>query len=169
MMQQTRDFSQEDVEQLNPCHQISITNALKFIRNPVECCRQILNLIQELNKTIESKRLEFEDSSELNSLKKLKRSSFIFDLKFLVLYHGETWELMARRWSKLEKDFQNKSGLFDISKIPDIYDCIKYDLQHNRTVLQSDQAEKLYNYAQNMADVVIPQVTTRTNASFFMT
>ncbi|XP_059094246.1 inositol hexakisphosphate and diphosphoinositol-pentakisphosphate kinase-like isoform X3 [Tigriopus californicus] len=136
MMQQTRDFSQEDSEQLNPCHQISITNALKFIRNPVECCKQILNLIQELNKTIESKRLEFEDS---------------------ILYHGETWELMARRWSKLEKDFQNKSGLFDISKIPDIYDCIKYDLQHNRTVLQSDQAEKLYNYAQNMADVVIPQ------------
>ncbi|TRY63566.1 hypothetical protein TCAL_11569 [Tigriopus californicus] len=140
MMQQTRDFSQEDSEQLNPCHQISITNALKFIRNPVECCKQILNLIQELNKTIESKRLEFEDS---------------------ILYHGETWELMARRWSKLEKDFQNKSGLFDISKIPDIYDCIKYDLQHNRTVLQSDQAEKLYNYAQNMADVVIPQVSIK--------
>ena len=24
------------------------------------------------------------------------------------------------------------NGKFDISKIPDIYDCIKYDLQHNR-------------------------------------
>eukprot|EP00095_Tigriopus_kingsejongensis_P003820 maker-scaffold278_size225338-snap-gene-1.22 protein:Tk03820 transcript:maker-scaffold278_size225338-snap-gene-1.22-mRNA-1 annotation:"inositol hexakisphosphate and diphosphoinositol-pentakisphosphate kinase-like isoform x8" len=136
MMQQDRDFTQEEYEQLNPCHQISIANALKFIQNPVECCRQILIHIRELNKTIETKRQEYDDS---------------------ILYHGETWELMARRWGKLEKDFQNKNGLFDISKIPDIYDCIKYDLQHNRTVLQSEQAEKLYMYAQNMADVVIPQ------------
>ena len=50
------------------------------------------------------------------------------------LYHGETWELMVRRWAKLEKDFLNKNGVFDISKIPDIYDCIKYDLLHNSSI-----------------------------------
>ena len=33
---------------------------------------------------------------------------------------------------KIVKDFRLKSGKFDISKVPDIYDCIKYDLQHNR-------------------------------------
>lgn len=75
----------------------------------------------------------------------------------LILYHGESWELMARRWAKLEKDFCTKNGLFDISKIPDIYDCIKYDLQHNKSVLSSVQAEELYAFAKNMADVVIPQ------------
>ena len=74
-----------------------------------------------------------------------------------VLYHGETWELMARRWMKLERDFLGKSGVFDISKVPDIYDCVKYDLQHNRQVLISGHAEELYTYAKNMADVVIPQ------------
>ena len=74
------------------------------------------------------------------------------------LYHGESWELMERRWNKLEKDFLNKSGQFDISKVPDIYDCIKYDLQHNNVILESEQAQKLYTYAKNMADVVIPQV-----------
>ena len=74
------------------------------------------------------------------------------------LYHGETWELMVRRWAKLEKDFLNKNGVFDISKIPDIYDCIKYDLLHNNNTLQLDQAEELYTYAKNLADVVIPQV-----------
>lgn len=68
---------------------------------------------------------------------------------------------MARRWTKLEKDFINKNGVFDISKVPDIYDCIKYDLQHNRKVLHSEQAEELYNYAKNMADIVIPQVRSR--------
>ena len=56
-----------------------------------------------------------------------------------MLYHGETWELMARRWGKLEKDFKLRDDKleFDISKIPDIYDCIKYDLQHNQAALKS--------------------------------
>ena len=54
---------------------------------------------------------------------------------------------------KLEKDFLGKSGVFDISKVPDIYDCVKYDLQHNREVLVSGHAEELYMYAKNMADV----------------
>lgn len=49
-----------------------------------------------------------------------------------VLYQGESLDLIISRWSKLLKDFRLKSGKFDISKIPDIYDCIKYDLQHNR-------------------------------------
>ncbi len=48
------------------------------------------------------------------------------------LYHEETLQLMVNRWGKLEKDLKLKSGEFDISKIPDIYDCIKYDLLHNR-------------------------------------
>ena len=30
------------------------------------------------------------------------------------------------------QDFKGADGQFDISKIPDIYDCIQYDLLHNR-------------------------------------
>ena len=30
------------------------------------------------------------------------------------------------------QDFKLKNGQFDISLIPDVYDCIKYDVQHNR-------------------------------------
>lgn len=66
---------------------------------------------------------------------------------------------MGRRWGKIEKDFCSKNSLFDISKIPDIYDCIKYDLQHNQHTLQFDQAEDLYIHAKYLADIVIPQVT----------
>lgn len=78
-----------------------------------------------------------------------------------ILYHGETWELMGRRWGKIEKDFYTKNKIFDISKIPDIYDCIKYDLQHNQHTLQFEQAEELYIYAKYLADIVIPQVDSR--------
>lgn len=76
-----------------------------------------------------------------------------------MLYHAETWELMGRRWGKIEKDFCTKNKSFDISKIPDIYDCIKYDLQHNQHTLQFDQAEELYINAKYLADIVIPQVS----------
>lgn len=75
-----------------------------------------------------------------------------------ILYHGETWELMGRRWGKIEKDFCTKNKRFDISKIPDIYDCIKYDLQHNNHTLQFEHAEELYIYSKYLADIVIPQV-----------
>lgn len=74
------------------------------------------------------------------------------------LYHNESWELMIRRWSKLVKDFKLKNGQFDISKIPDIYDCIKYDLQHNIKILRHQDCYSLHNLSKAMADIVIPQV-----------
>ncbi|KAM7339772.1 hypothetical protein ACRRTK_000387 [Alexandromys fortis] len=72
------------------------------------------------------------------------------------LYHSETLELMLRRWSKLEKDFKTKNGRYDISKIPDIYDCIKYDVQHNGS-LKLENTMELYRLSKALADIVIPQ------------
>lgn len=92
----------------------------------------------------------------------------IFQILDAILYHGETWELMGRRWGKIEKDFYTKNKIFDISKIPDIYDCIKYDLQHNQHTLQFEQAEELYIYAKYLADVVIPQVRKSTVFKLFI-
>lgn len=74
------------------------------------------------------------------------------------LYHGESWELMNRRWGKLVKDFLRPDGFYDISKVPDIYDCIKYDLQHNSKVLRFPDTEELHAITKAMADIVIPQV-----------
>ena len=76
----------------------------------------------------------------------------------LKLYNGESWELLIRRWAKLEKDFRMKDGRFEISKIPDIYDCIKYDLQHNQKTLQYERASELFKCSKALADIVIPQV-----------
>uniref|UniRef100_A0A673IAV1 Inositol hexakisphosphate and diphosphoinositol-pentakisphosphate kinase n=1 Tax=Sinocyclocheilus rhinocerous TaxID=307959 RepID=A0A673IAV1_9TELE len=72
------------------------------------------------------------------------------------LYHSETLELMLRRWSKLEKDFKMKNGRYNISKIPDIYDCIKYDVQHN-SLLKLDNTMEIYRLSKALADIVIPQ------------
>lgn len=75
---------------------------------------------------------------------------------------------MQRRWAKLEKDFRTKNKKFDISKIPDIYDCIKYDLQHNHHTLQFEHAEELYKCAKYLADVVIPQVRHALEPSLYV-
>ncbi|XP_071747742.1 inositol hexakisphosphate and diphosphoinositol-pentakisphosphate kinase 2 isoform X10 [Lepeophtheirus salmonis] len=168
MMQMSQDFTPEEEEKLNPCSQISVANALKLIRNPAKCCNHIYKLIQILNADIKIKRQKLTDAGAKTlsyphliivfSVMELDNSLFFFLFCFrLELYHGETWELMARRWNKLEKDFWSKNELYDISKVPDIYDCIKYDIQHNRDILPSPEAEELYIYAKNMADVVIPQ------------
>ncbi|XP_026837617.1 inositol hexakisphosphate and diphosphoinositol-pentakisphosphate kinase isoform X2 [Drosophila erecta] len=138
LMQNDREFTKEDRELINPCNSKSITQALDFVKNPVDCCHHVHLLIRELLHII--------------SIKKDDPKT-----KDAILYHGETWDLMRCRWEKIEKDFSTKSKLFDISKIPDIYDCIKYDLQHNQHTLQYDQAEELYIYAKNLADIVIPQ------------
>ncbi|XP_047485694.1 inositol hexakisphosphate and diphosphoinositol-pentakisphosphate kinase 2-like isoform X2 [Penaeus chinensis] len=137
-MQQDCDLTQEAMEKLNPTNSRSISTALEFIQNPVRMCEHVDSLIKKLNERIKIRK---EDQKT----------------KDLPLYHGETWELMQRRWTKLEKDFRTKNTNFDISKIPDIYDCIKYDLQHNHHTLQFEYAEELYKCAKYLADVVVPQ------------
>ena len=139
LMQVDKELTPEEMERINPCGSSSVNKALSFIKNPHKCCEKVLELIHKLVALIQAKR----DDPKT---------------KDAALYHGESWDLMARRWGKLEKDFQAK-GTFDISKIPDIYDCIKYDIQHNSHGLAFDQAEELYMYAKHLADVVIPQVT----------
>ncbi|XP_057322792.1 inositol hexakisphosphate and diphosphoinositol-pentakisphosphate kinase 2 isoform X17 [Microplitis mediator] len=138
LLQQDKEFTKEDREQINPGNAISINDALDFVKNPVKCCQHVQMLIHKLMDIV---RIKKDDPKT----------------KDAILYHGETWELMGRRWGKIEKDFCTKNKRFDISKIPDIYDCIKYDLQHNNHTLQFDHAEELYIYAKYLADIVIPQ------------
>ncbi|XP_013180541.1 PREDICTED: inositol hexakisphosphate and diphosphoinositol-pentakisphosphate kinase 2 isoform X2 [Papilio xuthus] len=137
-MQVDREFTEEDRARINPCSSLSISAAMQLVSNPVRCCAHVHALIQRLVHIVLAKR----DDPKT---------------KDTILYHGETWELMGRRWGKIEKDFCTKNKSYDISKIPDIYDCIKYDLQHNQHTLQFEQAGELYIYAKYLADIVIPQ------------
>ncbi|XP_041693757.1 inositol hexakisphosphate and diphosphoinositol-pentakisphosphate kinase 1 isoform X1 [Coregonus clupeaformis] len=137
IMQKDQDFTEADYEKLAPTGSPSLVNSMKIIGNPVRTCDQVYTLIQSLTSQIR-KRLEDPKSADLQ------------------LYHSETLELMLQRWSKLERDFRNKSGRYDISKIPDIYDCVKYDTQHNATLGLEDTLE-LFRLSRALADIVIPQ------------
>ncbi|XP_035508422.1 inositol hexakisphosphate and diphosphoinositol-pentakisphosphate kinase 2 isoform X8 [Morone saxatilis] len=137
ILQKDRDFTDEDFDRLAPTCSASLVNSMKIVQNPVATCDRVYALIQSLTSQIR-KRMEDPKSADLQ------------------LYHSETLELMLQRWSKLERDFRMKNGRYDISKIPDIYDCVKYDVIHNATLGLEDTLE-LFRLSRALADVVIPQ------------
>ncbi|XP_076424717.1 inositol hexakisphosphate and diphosphoinositol-pentakisphosphate kinase 1 isoform X20 [Peromyscus maniculatus bairdii] len=137
ILQQDAPFGPEDYDQLAPTGSASLLNSMSKIQNPVKVCDQVFALIENLTHQI---RERMQDPSSVD----------------LQLYHSETLELMLQRWSKLERDFRQKSGRYDISKIPDIYDCVKYDVQHNGSLGLQGTAELLH-LSKALADVVIPQ------------
>ncbi|XP_058267774.1 inositol hexakisphosphate and diphosphoinositol-pentakisphosphate kinase 2 isoform X2 [Hemibagrus wyckioides] len=137
ILQKDRDFTSEDYEKLAPTTSTSLVKSMQMIKNPVKTCDKVYSLIQNLTLQIRQ-RMEDPKSADIQ------------------LYHSETLELMLRRWSKLEKDFKMKNGRYNISKIPDIYDCIKYDVQHNSS-LKLDNTMEIYRLSKALADIVIPQ------------
>ncbi|XP_042327436.1 inositol hexakisphosphate and diphosphoinositol-pentakisphosphate kinase 1 isoform X2 [Sceloporus undulatus] len=137
IMQKDAAFSEEDYEKLAPTGSTSLIKSMGIIQNPVAICDRVFELIESLTSQIQ-KRMEDPKSADLQ------------------LYHSETLELMLQRWRKLEQDFRLKNRRYDISKIPDIYDCVKYDVQHN-TALQLEGTTELLHLSKALADVVIPQ------------
>nr|XP_040018381.1 inositol hexakisphosphate and diphosphoinositol-pentakisphosphate kinase 2 isoform X10 [Gasterosteus aculeatus aculeatus] len=137
ILQKDRDFAEDDFDRLAPTGSASLVNSMKIVENPVATCDEVYALIQSLTSQIR-RRMEDPKSADLQ------------------LYHSETLELMLQRWSKLERDFRMKNGRYDISKIPDIYDCVKYDVIHNATLGLEDTLE-LFRLSRALADIVIPQ------------
>ncbi|KAM3925718.1 inositol hexakisphosphate and diphosphoinositol-pentakisphosphate kinase 1 isoform 4-T6 [Leptodactylus fuscus] len=137
IMQRDADFTEDDHDKLAPTSSSSLINSMESIKNPVKTCDKVFALIESLTSQIRQ-RLEDPKSADLQ------------------LYHSETLELMLQRWTKLERDFRMKSGRYDISKIPDIYDCVKYDVQHNSS-LNLEGTDELFKLSKYLADVIIPQ------------
>lgn len=131
----------EFINKMIPTNSISMKNSLsKIPENPLAWLHKLHGLVENLIVYIEELSEEHETSGE-----KLK------------LYQNEDISLMLERWRKLQRDFKHhKTGEFDVSKIPDIYDSIKYDAQHN-TCLKSPIIDELYETSKIVADIVIPQ------------
>ncbi|KAE9552296.1 hypothetical protein FO519_004482 [Halicephalobus sp. NKZ332] len=142
-LQVDRDFSQEDYLALNPSGLKSISNAMDFIKNPYKMCHEITGYVQKM---VEIIRWHKENNPNKT------------------LYLNETWELAESRWAKELREFRvskrDNNGApyidFDISKIPDIYDNIKYDLEHNPElgINNEGEFERMYLCVKNMADIV---------------
>jgi hypothetical protein len=75
--------------------------------------------------------------------------TWLYGNNILQIYHGKTVAVMFLRWKKLDGGFavfvlrcvlhgpdlyDEENDSFNISKIPDIYDSIKYDVLHNSEI-----------------------------------
>eukprot|EP01147_Barroeca_monosierra_P002118 gene2118-5158_t len=75
----------------------------------------------------------------------------------LVVYRSEPVSLLQRRWHKLQEEFYDaKHDEFVVSKIPDIYDSVKYMVTHNHH-LDLRSTDTVFRLSRTLADVVVPQ------------
>lgn len=141
IMLKDADFNEEDYQNFAPTKSKSLMNAMQFIGNPRAACERLHNHVKRLNNHI------------------ITLSNTVKDRSSIHLYQNESWELLLRRWDKLFRDFRSSSdGEFDVSKISDIYDNIKYDIQHNPTILVESEAQDFFMCAKSLADLIVPQV-----------
>jgi inositol hexakisphosphate/diphosphoinositol-pentakisphosphate kinase len=74
-----------------------------------------------------------------------------------VLYLNETIDLMFDRWDQICKAFFSaKTNKYDLTKVPDVYDMVKYDILHN-SHLNLRGIEELYKLSDAFENCVVPQ------------
>eukprot|EP00002_Diphylleia_rotans_P008794 TRINITY_DN1878_c0_g1_i1.p1 TRINITY_DN1878_c0_g1~~TRINITY_DN1878_c0_g1_i1.p1 ORF type:complete len:1006 (-),score=213.20 TRINITY_DN1878_c0_g1_i1:2009-5026(-) len=127
-----------------PTKSYSLLTSLAKIGNPRQALVRTYGLITCITEQL---RLKLAES-------RLRADGRVEDFQ---ICNQETLVLMHARWKKLEREFYNRrKNFFDISKIPDIYDCAKYDSLHNPH-LELKKLGDLYNSAKALADYVVPQ------------
>jgi glutathione synthase/RimK-type ligase-like ATP-grasp enzyme len=162
----------------------SIKHSIDTIRKPLKCLKRLHVLIgqlcAQLHRVTEMEIPDTESSShDTNNLegastnsKEAAAAALPFDATkdersandrsmsddlTKKLYLGETYALMLDRWEKLNEDFFNKkTGLFDLSKVPDVYDMIRYDILHNSDVGIAGMKE-LYLGIRSFENTLVPQ------------
>ncbi|KAL5257711.1 hypothetical protein ACHWQZ_G012583 [Mnemiopsis leidyi] len=139
MIHNQEEFTEEDYKRFAPTGTQSLIDSMRIIKSPYKKCCELLEFVKNIVQQIKA----INDNPELVA-------------EYNPLYHDESVQLMLGRWSKLEKDFQSKDGSFDISKIPDIFDNIKYDVQHN-SKLGLKNTIHLYTCVKPLADLIVPQ------------
>ncbi|KAF0689637.1 Aste57867_18936 [Aphanomyces stellatus] len=132
-----------------PLNTKSVVEALRKLQNPKEALGKLHDLIKHVKTEIKELAMEADKNVPITS-----------DERPTELYMGETYSLMSERWEKLYRDFYSaKKNEFDLSKLPDIYDCIKYDMLHNfngvHATIKSGKA--LFDMAELFVTCYVPQ------------
>jgi inositol hexakisphosphate/diphosphoinositol-pentakisphosphate kinase len=79
-------------------------------------------------------------------------------LSGIKLYKGETLLELTERWRLLyTKLYDEDEDEFDLSRVPDVHDNVRFDMLHNPHLGLTSTLEKLYTLAKLMADCVVPQ------------
>eukprot|EP00804_Cyclotella_cryptica_P009696 CCRYP_011232-RC/>CCRYP_011232-RC protein AED:0.07 eAED:0.07 QI:178/0.84/0.78/1/0.69/0.5/14/828/1553 len=65
---------------------------------------------------------------------------------------------LTERWKLLQnKLYDEEKDIFDLSRVPDVHDNVRFDMLHNPHLGLTETLSKLYDLAKSMADCVVPQ------------
>jgi inositol-hexakisphosphate/diphosphoinositol-pentakisphosphate 1-kinase len=136
----------------------SVRAAISRVGNPKQTLIRMHELIDGICKELDSFCVEYSSSSEITTISNNDDSpSSTLQDQLKHIHLSETPSLMLDRWGKINKDFKNKkTGSYDLTKVPDVYDMARYDVLHN-SHLNINGLEDLLVLSRDLADVVVPQ------------
>ena len=158
-----RDMTEEDrIRLVGPPMVTSLRDALAKIGNPRKTLQTIYEtmatLIEELEEMLSN--MESGDGMTTEETDNENRESEDADaqLSGVKLYKGETLLELTERWRFIYKRmYDDETKIFDLSRIPDVLDNVRFDVLHNPHLGLTSVLHKLYSLAKDMADTVVPQ------------
>jgi inositol hexakisphosphate/diphosphoinositol-pentakisphosphate kinase len=157
-----RETTEEDrTKMVGPNELHSMRDALAEIGNPrkglMEIYKTMGHLIEQLEEMLDmmgsgdEKRIEGGEGLKGNDEDDVALSG-------VKLYKGETLLELTERWKFIYKRlYDPDEDVFDLSRVPDVHDNVRFDVLHNPHLGLTSTLEKLYELAKSMADCVVPQ------------
>jgi inositol hexakisphosphate/diphosphoinositol-pentakisphosphate kinase len=154
--------TKEEIEAaVGPNELTSITRALCKVKNPRKALFQIRatigELLEQLDDMLDVMASDVENKHE-GGEGLLGEDDDDEALSGIKLYKGETLLELTERWRLLHtKLYDEDIDEFDLSRVPDVHDNVRFDMLHNPHLGLTSTLRNLYNLAKIMADCVVPQ------------
>ena len=148
-----RAMTEEDKEKLvGPPQITSLRDSLAKIGNPRETLRNIYQLMGQLIEKLEEMLSVDENSNNQSD------DDADAGLSGVKLYKGETLLELTERWRFIySRLYDDETDTFDLTRIPDVLDNVRFDVLHNPHLGLTKTLHRLYSEAKDMADTVVPQ------------
>ena len=166
-MMQLRDFSydtatvEEHEQVVGPKELKSMHSALKHVNNPRKFLFKMHSTIGELLYQLDEMLgvMGSGDEDRMLEGEGLKGNGDGDEaLSGIKLYKGESLLELTERWRLLHKKlYDEDKDEFDLSRVPDVHDNVRFDMLHNPHLGLTVTLKKLYDLAKPMADCVVPQ------------
>ena len=157
-----REMNESDREQMvGPTQLTSMRDALAEVGNPRKTLMEIHKTMGYLIEQLEDM-LDMMGSGDENLIEGGEGlygdEEADVALSGVKLYKGETLLELTERWRFIHKRlYDPDEDTFDLSRIPDVHDNVRFDVLHNPHLGLTSTLEKLYELAKSMADCVVPQ------------